>query len=117
METTIQRQAIVAILQGLSRYGSLKWTVIPEKVRGALLRCCTRELSSCRGNDAKSDNSKLAAIIIRSLGRLQASWDDVAIPMSFKEMLKKSIMEACQYKSDEIQINLGYVVANVINGK
>jgi hypothetical protein len=115
MPTHVQRQAIVAILQGLSQHGSLEWTEIPEDVRVTLIIACTRELLS-KKEMADVDTSKLAAIIIRSLGRLHASWTDTEIPMDFKELLRVTILEDFSCKTGAAQNNLGYVVSNVING-
>ena len=62
----LQRQGLLAILQGLSNRGSLYWRRIPLAAREALLCACQRILETEEGSTI--EKAKLSASVILSMG-------------------------------------------------
>ena len=68
-EYSLQRQAVVAILQGFSCSGDLTWKDINIDVRSVLLRSVKRCLDSDHDNATTAvDDAKFASNIINCLG-------------------------------------------------
>ena len=73
LENSLQRQAIVAILQGLSCSGGLTWSGLNKHLREVLLLNIERSMAS---SSSCSEDAKFASNVINCLGKFRAQWNN-----------------------------------------
>jgi hypothetical protein len=108
----MQKQAALAILQGLGRAGDVYWDDINETVREVLMNVTMNAFSEIEAQQSPYEDAKISSNILHSLGRLHCQWNSSNFPREIRRLLVNKLVP----QSLETNVPSGSIVSHAVNG-